>query len=116
MRASTASIRDILQRTYAASHEPTLGGISMLKRSLTALFIPALACATVIAQELSPTHLHQPTLTPQNSGTTNGLIAVWPVNPQVIWACDRAGTFTFTTDGGKTWTACGEPVEGVVES
>src|SRR5437660_7879546 len=74
MRASTASIRDILQRTYAASHEPTLGGISMLKRSLTALFIPALACATVIAQELSPTHLHQPTLTPQNSGTTNGLI------------------------------------------
>src|SRR5438309_5093750 len=105
MRASTASIRDILQRTYAASHEPTLGGISMLKRSLTALFIPALACATVIAQELSPTHLHQPTLTPQNSGTTNGLIAVWPVNPQVIWACGRAGTFTVTTDGGQTWTA-----------
>src|SRR5437868_8182242 len=105
MRASTASIRDILQRTYAASHEPTLGGISMSTRSLTALFIPALDCATVIAQELSPTHLHQPTLTPQNSGTTNGLIAVWPVNPQVIWACGRAGTFTVTTDGGQTWTA-----------
>src|SRR5438093_2858168 len=105
MRASTASIRDILQRTYAASHEPTLGGISMLKRSLTALFIPALACATVIAQELSPTHLHQPTLTPQNSGTTSGLIAVWPVNPQVVWASGRAGTFTVTTDGGQTWRA-----------
>src|SRR6266550_1744933 len=105
MRASTASIRDILQRTYAASHEPTLGGISMLKRSLTAFFISALACATVIAQGLSPTHLHQPTLTPQNSGTTNGLIAVLPVNPQVIWACGRAGTFTVTTDGGQTWTA-----------
>src|SRR5256884_4464142 len=105
MPASTASIRDILQRTYAASHEPTLGGISMLKRSLTALFIPALACATVIAQALSPTHLHQPTLTPQNSGTTNGLIAVWPVNPQVVWASGRAGTFTVTTDGGQTWNA-----------
>src|SRR5438094_10515415 len=103
MRASTASIRDILQRTYAASHEPTLGGISMLKRSLTALFIPALACATVIAQELSPTHLHQPTLTPQNSGTTNGLIAVWPVNPQVIRPCVRPATFTVTTDVAQTW-------------
>src|SRR5213592_2726958 len=77
----------------------------MLKRSLTALFIPALACATVIAQELSPNHLHQPRLTPQNSGTTNGLIAVWPVNPQVVWASGRAGTFTVTTDGGQTWTA-----------
>src|SRR5947207_2246690 len=105
MRASTASIRDILQRTYAASHEPNLGGISMLKRSLTAIFIPPLACATVIAQALSPTHLHQPTLTPQNSGTTNGLIAVWPVNPQVVWASGRAGTFTVTTDGGQTWNA-----------
>src|SRR6266513_448379 len=105
MRASTASIRDILQRTYAASHEPNLGGISMLKRSLTALFIPALACATVIAQALSPTHLHQPTLIPQDSGTTNGLIAVWPVNPQVVWASGRAGTFTVTTDGGQTWRA-----------
>src|SRR5207249_8247823 len=40
MPASKASIRDMLQRTYAASHEPTLGGISMLKRSLTALFVP----------------------------------------------------------------------------
>jgi photosystem II stability/assembly factor-like uncharacterized protein len=94
-----------LQRTYAASHELILGGISMLKQSLTALFIPSLACATLIAQELSPTHLHQPTLTPQTSGTTNGLIAVWPVNPQVVWASGRAGTFTVTTDGGQTWRA-----------
>src|SRR5437660_3486023 len=105
MRASTASIRDILQRTYAASHEPTLGGIPMLKRSLTLFLMPAFACAIRSAQEVSPTHLHQPTLTPQNSGTTNGLIAVWPVNPQVVWACGRAGTFTVTTDGGQTWRA-----------
>jgi photosystem II stability/assembly factor-like uncharacterized protein len=47
----------------------------------------------------------QPTLTPQNSGTTNGLIAVSPVNPQVVWASGRAGTFVVTTDGGKTWKA-----------
>ncbi len=48
----------------------------MLKRSLTAFLILAFACAILSAQELSP--IHQPTLTPQNSGTTNGLIAVWP--------------------------------------
>src|SRR5438067_3866127 len=75
----------------------------MLKRSLIALLIPAFACAILDAQEHSP--IHQPTLTPQNSGTTNGLIAVWPVNPQVVWACGRNGTFTVTTDGGKTWRA-----------
>jgi len=49
--------------------------------------------------------IHQPKLTPQNSGTTNGLIAVSPVNERVVWASGRAGTFTKTTDGGKTWTA-----------
>jgi photosystem II stability/assembly factor-like uncharacterized protein len=86
-------------------HELSLEDLPMLKRLLTALFIPAFACATVIAQEFSPTRLHQPTLTPQNSGTINGLIAVWPVNPQVVWACGRAGTFTVTTDGGQTWRA-----------
>ena len=69
----------------------------MLKRSLIVLLISACACAILSAQELSP--IHQPRLTPQNSGTTNGLIAVWPVNPQVVWASGRAGTFTVTTDG-----------------
>src|SRR5438876_8966540 len=75
----------------------------MFKRSLTALLISEFACAIVSAQELTP--IHQPTLTPQNSGTTSGLISVWPVNPQVVWACGRNGTFTLTTDGGQTWTA-----------
>ena len=75
----------------------------MLKRSLTALLISAFACAILNAHGLLP--IHQPTLTPQNSGTTNGLIAVWPVNPRVVWACGRAGTFTVTTDGGQTWRA-----------
>ena len=75
----------------------------MFKRSLTALLISEFACAIVSAQELTP--IHQPTLTPQNSGTTSGLISVWPVNPQVVWACGRNGTFTVTTDGGQTWTA-----------
>jgi photosystem II stability/assembly factor-like uncharacterized protein len=42
-------------------------------------------------------------LTPQNSDTTQGLIAVSAANPQVVWASGRNGTFTVTTDGGKTW-------------
>jgi photosystem II stability/assembly factor-like uncharacterized protein len=47
----------------------------------------------------------QPSLTPQISGTTSGLIAVSPVNPQVVWASGRFGTFVVTTDGGNTWRA-----------
>src|SRR5262249_53415837 len=70
----------------------------MFTRSLTAFF-SLFACAIARGQ------LHQPTITPQNSGTTNGLIAVSPVNPQIVWASGRNGTFTVTTDGGQTWKA-----------
>src|SRR5208283_3225122 len=75
----------------------------MLKRSLAAFLIAAFAFAIPSAAE-PPKH-KQPTLTPQNSSTTNGLIAVSPVNPQVVWASGRNGTFTITTDGGQTWRA-----------
>jgi photosystem II stability/assembly factor-like uncharacterized protein len=44
-----------------------------------------------------------PTVTAQNSGTTQGLIAVSPLNERVVWAAGRAGTYTVTTDGGRTW-------------
>ena len=46
---------------------------------------------------------HFPKLIPQNSGTTEGLIAVSPVNAKVVWAAGRHGTFLVTTDGGATW-------------
>jgi len=72
----------------------------MLKRSLGAFLLVAMA--TVTAQGQSKV---VPTLTPQDSGTTAGLIAVSPVNPQVVWASGRLGTFVVTTDGGKTWKA-----------
>src|ERR1700726_3461575 len=75
----------------------------MLKHSLAAFLFAAFALAIPTAAE-SPEN-QQPTLTPQNSGTTNGLIAVSPVNPQVVWASGRAGTFVVTTDGGNTWKA-----------
>ena len=47
--------------------------------------------------------IHQPTLTPQNSGTSELLISVSPVNSKVVWAAGAHGTFLLTTDGGKTW-------------
>jgi photosystem II stability/assembly factor-like uncharacterized protein len=75
----------------------------MFKPVLAALLITAFFLAVPSVAE--PPGLHQPTLTPQNSGTTNGLIAVSPVNPQVVWASGRAGTFVVTTDGGQTWRA-----------
>jgi hypothetical protein len=54
---------------------------------------------------LSMAQVRQPKLTPQNSGTTEGLIAVSAVNSRVVWASGRQGTFVLTTDGGKTWRA-----------
>ena len=48
-------------------------------------------------------HHHAPILTPQQSGTTNRLQAISPVNSQVVWASGVNGTFVKTTDGGKTW-------------
>jgi len=73
----------------------------MLKRCLVFSLFVALAALLAFGQP----NIKQPTLTPQNSGTSNGLIAVSPVNPQVVWAAGRNGTFTVTTDGGKTWKA-----------
>ena len=74
----------------------------MLKRSLLFLVLALLTTVT-FAQEHG--RIHQPTLTSQNSGTTQGLIAVSPVNSRVVWASGRGGTFVVTTNGGKTWKA-----------
>ena len=76
----------------------------MSKRSLTVFLITLFALATLSFAE-THSKIHQPTLTPQNSGTTQGLIAVSPVNSRVVWAAGRGGTFLVTTDGGDTWKA-----------
>lgn len=52
---------------------------------------------------------HQPRLTPQKSNTTQLLIAVSPVNSQVVWAAGTGGTYVVTTDGGKNWKAAVVP-------
>ena len=68
----------------------------MSKRSLIIFLIASFAFTTVsVSQEHSK--VRQPTLTPQNSGTTQGLIAVSPVDSRVVWASGRGGTFVVTT-------------------
>ena len=86
----------------------------MSKRAL-AVFVFTLFAAAILSFQIlnfAEAHpkfyqpkLHQPTVTPQNSGTTQGLIAVSPVNSRVVWASGRGGTFVVTTDGGQTWRA-----------
>jgi photosystem II stability/assembly factor-like uncharacterized protein len=74
----------------------------MFRRPL--VFVACLAFAAASFAQDHGRH-RQPTLTPQNSGTTQGLIAVSPVNPRVVWASGRGGTFTVTRDGGAHWRA-----------
>jgi photosystem II stability/assembly factor-like uncharacterized protein len=70
----------------------------MLKHSLALILVAGLA---VVGFAQVP----QPKLTPQNSGTTQLLIAVSPVNSRVVWAAGTGGTYVVTTDGGNTWKA-----------
>jgi len=72
----------------------------MLKRSLAVSVATLIALATLT---FADDHVRQPKLTPQNSNTTQGLIAVSPVNERVVWASGRGGTFIVTTNGGRTW-------------
>jgi len=68
----------------------------------------SLALAVVLMATVSfaeTKNVKQPTLTPQNSGTTQLLIAVSAVNDQVVWAGGTGGTYAVTTDGGNTWTS-----------
>jgi photosystem II stability/assembly factor-like uncharacterized protein len=81
----------------------------MLKRLPPVLFLATLVLLTLTIGSLTfaenAAKVRQPILTSQNSGTTQGLIAVSPVNPRVVWAAGRGGTFLLTTDGGATWKA-----------
>ncbi len=72
-----------------------------LRSSLLALLLATTAVNIGHAQDAQ--RGHPPTLTPQQSGTTQLLIAVSPVNSRVVWAAGAGGTYTVTTDGGSTW-------------
>ena len=70
-----------------------------------AIFALAIFALMTLASGQTPSVVKQPVLTPQTSNTTQGLIAVSPVNEKVVWASGRGGTFLRTVDGGTTWTA-----------
>ena len=57
----------------------------------------------VLLSSLAFAQVKQPTLTHQSSGTTQLLIAVSPVDANVVWASGTGGTYVVTTDGGNHW-------------
>lgn len=60
--------------------------------------------ASAVDVDVEASHgANPPTITPQESGTTNRLQAVSPVNSRVVWASGVGGTYVLTTDGGNTW-------------
>jgi photosystem II stability/assembly factor-like uncharacterized protein len=61
--------------------------------------LPALA-ALASAQEGT-----DPVLTAQQSGTSQRLQAVSPVDERIVWASGTGGTYALTTDGGVHWKA-----------
>jgi photosystem II stability/assembly factor-like uncharacterized protein len=68
--------------------------------------LPRLRLSVVAIAVLSSAQLAaQVTHTPQTSGTNALLIAVSPVNENVVWLSGSQGTFVRTTNGGATWTA-----------
>src|SRR6266436_5696830 len=94
------------------------GGVPMRRHLPTAVVAAAsVAAATLGCSNETPTQTWQesrlsalrsntakaPTLTPQPSGTTNGLIAISPVSSRVVWVSGRSGTYAVTTNGGTTW-------------
>jgi len=74
----------------------------MLKRALVVFLIATSATFGFAENNFM---VRSPKLTPQTSGTTQLLIAVSPVNSQVVWAAGTGGTYVVTTDGGNTWTS-----------
>ena len=74
---------------------------------LVGVGIPALLLAGVVVG--APKKTDAPTLTPQDSGTTERLQAVSPVNDLVVWASGTGGTYARTIDGGETWESAVVP-------
>lgn len=76
-----------------------------MSKHLWAVVLVVLFASVTLSSNKDRSRLRQPKLTPQNSGTVQGLIAVSPVNSRVVWASGRGGTFVVTTNGGQTWRA-----------
>lgn len=69
-----------------------------------ALTVPALTVLLFVVGCTSSPDAPSLTMTAQESGTSERLIGLHPVNERVVWAGGTGGTFARTTDGGSTWT------------
>ena len=78
----------------------------MFKFFLAAFLVTA---SSTVGFAQDPGKIHQPKLTPQQSGTTQLLISVSPVNSRIVWAAGTGGTYVVTTDGGQTWKSAVVP-------
>lgn len=83
----------------------------MSKRTPAVVLILIFTLAALSIQGLS----QQPTLTPQNSGTSALLIAVSVVNDNVVWAVGTNSVFVVTTDGGNHWRTGVVPTQNVAD-
>jgi photosystem II stability/assembly factor-like uncharacterized protein len=77
----------------------------MLKFSRVVGLVAATALTAAVAFAGEGNKVQQPKIITQTSGTTQLLIAVSPVNENVVWAAGTGGTYVVTTNGGKTWKA-----------
>jgi photosystem II stability/assembly factor-like uncharacterized protein len=92
LNAGVAALTTVATLACSSAVDPSGGRIGEGRQRGTATSPPARVAGA-------------PTLTPQQSGTTNRLQAVSPVNQKVVWASGVGGTFVVTTDGGQTWRA-----------
>lgn len=67
------------------------------------------------AERRGPPPPSGPVLTFQQSGTTELLQAVSPVDANVVWVSGHGATFARTTDGGSTWQASVVPDVGPLQ-
>lgn len=87
-----------------------INSLSAATSVLASIALVTLACSDAAAPS-SPAAIAlknksaTPALTPQQSGTTNRLQAISPVNARVAWASGTGGTYVVTTNGGETWRA-----------
>ncbi len=79
-------------------------GVSLRSMALATAFCVSAGAALAGGGGNDSNKVKQPKITAQNSGTTQLLIAVSPVDENVVWAAGTGGTYVVTTNGGKTWT------------
>jgi photosystem II stability/assembly factor-like uncharacterized protein len=77
------------------------GMVGLVSIACSGTFDPATATFSTPTQSVP----QGPTLTQQESGTTERLQAVSAVNERIVWASGLHGTYVVTKNGGRNWKA-----------